>query len=151
MNPFQDLFDAKKAYFSSNITRTYEWRMEQLDRMGRLIAENESDLQKAMAQDFKTASREYVFETLAELGEVEFQKSQLRAWMEPVEAPVPPFLAKTGHKGMVYREPYGVALIIGPFNGPLTLLVRPALTALAAGNTCILKLSESLSAARPCC
>jgi aldehyde dehydrogenase (NAD+) len=146
MNPFQDLFDAQKAYFSSKITRTYEWRMEQLDRMGRMIAENESDLQKAMAQDFKTARQEYVFETLAELGEVEFQKSQLRAWMEPVEAPVPPFLAKTGHKGMVYREPYGVALIIGPFNGPLLLLIRPALTALAAGNTCILKLSESLSA-----
>jgi aldehyde dehydrogenase (NAD+) len=58
---------------------------------------------------------------------------------------VPRFLAKTGHKGIVYREPYGVALIIAPFNGPLTLLVRPAITALAAGNTCILKLSESLA------
>jgi aldehyde dehydrogenase (NAD+) len=135
----------QSAYFSSNITRTYEWRIEQLDRMGRMIAESESDLQKAMAQDFKTASQEYVFETLAELGEVEFQKSQLKAWMEPVEAPVPRFLAKTGHKGMVYRELYGVTLIIGPFNGPLTLLVRPALTALGAGNTCILKLPESLS------
>jgi hypothetical protein len=65
-----------------------------------------------MAQDIKTASQEYVFETLAELAEVEFQKSQLKAWMQPVEAPVPRFLAKTGHKGMVYREPYGVALII---------------------------------------
>jgi aldehyde dehydrogenase (NAD+) len=145
MNPFQDLFDAQKAYFSSNITRTYEWRREQLDRMGRMISEHESDLQKAMAQDFKTASQEYVFETLAELGEVEFQKSQLKAWMEPVEGPVPRFLAKTGHKGIVYREPYGVTLIIGPFNGPLTLLVRPALTALGAGNTCILKLAESAS------
>jgi aldehyde dehydrogenase (NAD+) len=145
MNPFQDLFDAQKAYFSSNITRTYEWRTEQLDRMGRMISEHESDLQKAMAQDFKTASQEYVFETLAELGEVEFQKSQLKAWMEPVEGPVPRFLAKTGHKGIVYREPYGVTLIIGPFNGPLMLLVRPALTALGAGNTCILKLAESVS------
>ncbi|MGH6848717.1 MAG: aldehyde dehydrogenase family protein [Methylocella sp.] len=145
MNPFQDLFDAQKTYFSSNITRTYEWRIGQLDRMGRMIAENESDLQKAMAQDFKTASQEYVFETLAELGEVEFQKSQLKAWMELVEAPVPRFLAKTGHKGMVYREPDGVTLIIGPFNGPLTLLVRPALTVLGAGNTCILKLPEFVS------
>jgi aldehyde dehydrogenase (NAD+) len=66
--------------------------------------------------------------------------------MEPVEAPVPKFLAETGHKGFVYRDPYGVALIMGPFNGALTLLIRPALTALAAGNTCILKLSEQLSA-----
>jgi acyl-CoA reductase-like NAD-dependent aldehyde dehydrogenase len=37
-----------------------------------------------------------------------------------------------------------VALIIGPFNGPLLLLIRPALAALAAGNTCILTLSEAL-------
>src|SRR6202042_2792154 len=43
-------------------------------------------------------------------------------------------------------EPYGVALIIGPFNGPLLLLVRPALAALAAGNTCVLTLSEALPA-----
>src|ERR1700719_2789610 len=66
--------------------------------------------------------------------------------MRPVEAPVPRFLAKTGHKGLIYREPYGVALIIGPFNGPLLLLIRPALAALAAGNTCILTLSEALPA-----
>jgi aldehyde dehydrogenase (NAD+) len=107
MNPYQDLFDAQKAHFSSNITRTYEWRIEQLDRMGRMVAENEADPQKAIAQDFKTASEEYVFETLAVLGEVGFQKSQLKRWLEPVEAPVPRFLAKTGHKGMIYREPYG--------------------------------------------
>jgi aldehyde dehydrogenase (NAD+) len=146
MNQFQDLFDAQKSYFASNITRTYEWRIEQLDRMGRMIAENEIELQQAIAQDFKTASQEYVFETLAELAEVEFQKSQLKAWMRPIEAPIPRFLEKTGHKGVIYREPYGVALIIAPFNGPLTLLIRPALTALAAGNTCVLKLAESLSA-----
>jgi aldehyde dehydrogenase (NAD+) len=99
-----------------------------------------------MAKDFKTASQEYIFETQASAGETEVQKSQLKEWMKPVEAPVPRFLAKTGHKGMVYREPYGVALIIGPFNGPLLLLIRPALAALAAGNTCILTLSEALPA-----
>jgi aldehyde dehydrogenase (NAD+) len=60
--------------------------------------------------------------------------------------PVPKALRATGHKGMVYREPYGVTLIIGPFNGPLLLLLRPAIAALAAGNTCILKLIPSLTA-----
>jgi acyl-CoA reductase-like NAD-dependent aldehyde dehydrogenase len=87
-----------------------------------------------------------VFETAAPLGETQFQKSQLKAWMEPVEAPLPKFLVETGHKGFVYRDPYGVTLIMGPFNGPLTLLIWPALAALAAGNTCILKLSERLGA-----
>ena len=146
MNKFQNIFDAQKALFASGVTRTYDWRLEQLDCMARMIGENEERFQKAMAKDFKTASQEYIFETQASAGETEVQKSQLKEWMKPVEAPVPRFLAKTGHKGMVYREPYGVALIIGPFNGPLLLLIRPALAALAAGNTCILTLSEALPA-----
>jgi acyl-CoA reductase-like NAD-dependent aldehyde dehydrogenase len=51
--------------------------------------------------------------------------------MAPIEAPVPKALAATGHRGVIYRDPYGVALIIGPFNGPLLLLIRPAITLLA--------------------
>jgi aldehyde dehydrogenase (NAD+) len=146
MNKFQSIFDAQKAHFTSGVTRTYDWRVDQLDRMARMIRENEERLQQAMAKDFKTASQEYIFETQASAGETEVQKSQLKEWMKPVEAPVPRFLARTGHKGIVYREPYGVALIIGPFNGPLLLLIRPALAALAAGNTCLLTLSEALPA-----
>src|SRR5258705_13027072 len=114
MNQLQKVFDAQQAYFASGVTRSYEWRVEQLDRMGRMIKENEAALQKAMARDFKTASQEYVFETLACFLETEFQKSQLKDWMTPVEAPVPPALAATGPPGAPHREPYGVALIIGP-------------------------------------
>src|SRR6202163_4721811 len=146
MNQFQKIFDAQKTLFATGVTRTYEWRVDQLDRMARMIRENERRFQEAMAKEFKTASQEFIFETQASMGESQVQKSQLKEWMKPVEAPVPRFLAETGHKGMIYREPYGVALIIGPFNGPLLLLIRPALAALAAGNTCVLTLSEALPA-----
>jgi aldehyde dehydrogenase (NAD+) len=146
MNQLQNLFDAQKTYFASNVTRSHAWRVEQLERMGRMIKENESALQRAIARDFKTASQEYIFETQASYLETEYQKSQLKTWMAPVEAPVPAALAKTGHKGVGYRDPFGVTLIMGPFNGPLLLLLRPAITALAAGNTCVLKLSAALSA-----
>lgn len=66
--------------------------------------------------------------------------------MKPVEVPLPKFLAASGHKGLVYHEPYGVTLIICPFNGPLLLSLLPAVAALSAGNPCILKLSEALLA-----
>src|SRR6516165_10056445 len=145
MNSFQDLFDQQKRHFATGVTRGYAWRIEQLDRMAQLVAENETALQNAIARDFKTASQERIFETLACLGEVAFQKSKLKGWMKPIEAPVPRALAATGHRGVVYRDPYGVALIIGPFNGPLLLLLRPAIAALAAGNCCVLKLSEKLN------
>lgn len=146
MNSFQELFDRQKRHFATGVTRSYAWRIAQLDRMAKLLAENEAALQQAVADDFKTASQEKIFETLACIGEVAFQKSQLKDWMAPVEAPVPRALAATGHRGVVYRDPYGVALIIGPFNGPLLLLLRPAIAALAAGNCCVLKLSTALKA-----
>src|SRR6266576_49222 len=145
MNTFQTVFEQQKRHFASGVTRTYQWRVEQIDRMARLVGENETALQQAIAKDFKTASQEQVFETLACLGEVEFQKSHLKDWMAPIEAPVPKALAATGHRGGIYRDPYGVALIVGPFNGPLLLLLRPAITALAACNCCVLKLSEKLN------
>jgi aldehyde dehydrogenase (NAD+) len=146
MNLFQDMFERQKRHFATGATRSYAWRVEQLDRMGRLIGDNEAALRRAIAQDFKTASQEQLFETLACLGEVAFQKSQLMDWMAPTEAPVPRALAASGHRGIVYRDPYGVALIIGPFNGPLLLLLRPAIAALAAGNCCVLKLSVAVKA-----
>lgn len=146
MNPFQELFDRQQSHFATGVTRSREWRIEQLDRMGRLIVENEAALQQAIGRDFKTASQEQIFETQACYGETLFQKSQLEEWMKPTEAPVPKALAATGHRGIVYRDPYGVALVMGPFNGPLLLLLRPAITALAAGNCCVLKLSMALEA-----
>lgn len=96
--------------------------------------------------DFKTAVQEYVFEVEATIGTLEATKAQLAGWMEPVEAPIPKFLAASGHRGVVHREPYGVTLILCPSNGPLLLSLRPAAAALSAGNPCILKLSELLPA-----
>jgi aldehyde dehydrogenase (NAD+) len=146
MNSLVSQFDRQKHYFALGITRSYPWRIEQLDRMSRLVGENEAALQDAIAQDFKTASQEQIFETQFALAEVEFQKGQLQDWMAPTEVPVPKALTATGHRDVIYRDPYGLALIIAPSNGPLTLLLRPAIAALAAGNCCTLKLSAALGA-----
>jgi hypothetical protein len=132
VNPFQDLFDAQKALFATGVTRTYDWRVDQLDRMARMIGENEHRFQKPIAHDFKTASLQYIMETASSIDEAALQKDNVKEWMEPVEAPVPRSLRASGHKAFVHREPYVVALIMGPFNGPLTPMIRPGLDALAA-------------------
>jgi aldehyde dehydrogenase (NAD+) len=111
-----------------------------------MLKENYQRFADASCRDFKTAVQENVFEVSASIATSEFAKSQLKDWMKPVEAPLPKFLSASGHKGMVYREPYGVTLIICPFNGPLLLSLRPAVAALSAGNPCLLKLSEALLA-----
>jgi aldehyde dehydrogenase (NAD+) len=140
------LFEKQKTYFTTDVTKSYEWRIDQLDRLTRMLRENYERFSNASRKDFKTASAESVFEVSASIASTEFTKSQLKEWMTPVEAPLPKFLAASGHKGVVYREPYGVTLIICPFNGPLLLSLRPAVAALSAGNPCILKLSEALPA-----
>ena len=146
MNPFQPSFDRQKAYFETSVTKSYAWRIEQLDRMSALLRENKDALMEAVGQDFKTASQEKVFEVEAPLATIMFTKAELEEWMKPTPAPVPKALAASGHTASVIHEPYGVTLVIGPFNGPLILLLHPAIAALSAGNTCILKVSEAIPA-----
>jgi acyl-CoA reductase-like NAD-dependent aldehyde dehydrogenase len=146
VNQFQTIFDKQKDYFNTDATKSYEWRIEQLDRMAKMLNENNEAFQEAVSKDFKTALEEKVFEVAAPLATIEFTKMQLKEWMKPICAMVPKALAASGHTAQVIREPYGVTLIIGPFNGPLILLLDPAITALSAGNPCILKLAESIPA-----
>jgi len=121
MNRFQDIFDAQKG-FSPRVSRaatngastnSTAWPHDQRERAA---------LSGAIAEDFKTARRN-TFRDPGIRGEVEVQKSQLKEWMKPVEAPVPRFLAKLATKDDSPR-----ALRRGtdhrPFNGPLLLLIR---------------------------
>jgi aldehyde dehydrogenase (NAD+) len=110
MQNFRALLDKQKEYFNSNDTKTYEWRIEQLERMERMLKENALFIQDAVGQDFKTASEEKVFEVLAPLGTIEFTKSPLREWMKPTSPPVTKALAASGHTTRVIREPYVVSL-----------------------------------------
>lgn len=110
------------------------------------MRENSRALQDAVSSDFKTAIQEKVFEVQAPLAVAASTKAHLKEWMKPRDVVVPKALAASGHTAKVIREPYGVTLIIGPFNGPLTLLFDPAVNVIAAGNPCILKVSEGLPA-----
>jgi aldehyde dehydrogenase (NAD+) len=146
MNAFQQVYDKQKVYFDSDATKTYEWRIDQLTRLENLLKDNDQALQEAISRDFKTASQEKVFEVQAPLGTAAFAKADLKEWMKPVDVVIPKALAASGHTAKVYREPYGVTLVIGPSNGPLTLLFDPAVNVIAAGNPCVLKISEALPA-----
>ena len=146
MNPFQELFDRQKRHFATGQRGAMTWRIEQLDRMARLVGENEvstpaggrAGLQDgqpgAGLRDARMPGRGRVPEEPAQGLDGADRGARAAA------------LAATGHRGVVYRDPYGVALIIGPFNGPLLLLLRPAIAALAAGNCCVLKLSNAMKA-----
>ena len=143
MCEFIEIFNTQKAYFSTGTTKTYEWRIEQLNQLEKLLRENETSFYQALAKDFKTVYYEQVFEVQALLGTIAQTKAELKQWMQPEPTELKQALKDSGHKGFIYREPYGVSLIIGPFNAPLILTFEPAIAAISAGNTCVLKPSAA--------
>ena len=146
MSNFQDVFDKQRAYFDSDITKSYEWRLDQLDRMAAMLKENHEAFCEALGADFKTGSAEQHSEINGSIASIAYTRANLKKWMEPVKVSIPIFLSAEGSTGMIQRDPNGVALIIGPFNGPIILLVEPAVAALAAGNPIMLKVSSGIPA-----
>ncbi len=110
-------------------------------------------LQKAVEVDYRDAIREAVFKDLGKskaetdltevfpvVNEAKHAASNLRDWMrdEPVSTP----LSLLGSSSYIKYEPKGVCLLISPWNFPINLTFAPLITAIAAGNTVMIKPSE---------
>ena len=98
-DPVQALFEKQRAYFATDVTKTYEWRIDQLDRLIRMLKDNYERFSDASRKDFKTAAQENVFEVSASIATAENTKSQLKDWMKPVEAPLPNSSPSPGTRG----------------------------------------------------
>ena len=134
----QELVRAQRAYFLSSATRPYAFRMEQLKKLQRALQTNEKLLEQAMYQDFRKAPMEvYMCETGMVLEEVRFHLKHLKGWMRERAVPTP--LAQFHAKSFVSPEPYGVALIISPWNYPVQLCLSPLVGAISGGNCAIVK------------
>ncbi|MCZ0735180.1 aldehyde dehydrogenase family protein [Phreatobacter sp. AB_2022a] len=138
-NGFQQIFDAQKDHFLTDATKSYAWRIDQLDRMERMLRDNQQAFCEALHQDFGKPPFEQLFEITVPSGVIDFYRRNLRDLMAPQAVALPQGLAASGNRGIIYKEPYGVTLVIGPFNAPILLLLDPAVAALAAGNPVILK------------
>jgi aldehyde dehydrogenase (NAD+) len=138
-NKYQAAFDAQGARFHTDVTKTREWRIDQLDRMERMLKTHAAEFCAALQQDFGKPPFEQLFEITVPSGVIQYYREHLDALMAPQPVPIPRGLEATGNRGVILKEPYGVTLVIGPFNAPVLLLLDPAIAALAAGNTLILK------------
>lgn len=138
-NGFQQIFDAQKDHFLTDATKSYAWRIDQLDRMERMLLDNKQAFCEALHEDFGKPPFEQLFEITVPSGVIDFYRRNLHDLMAPQAVALPQGLEATGNRGVIYKEPYGVTLVIGPFNAPILLLLDPAIAALAAGNPVILK------------
>jgi aldehyde dehydrogenase (NAD+) len=139
MNTYQSIFDTQKESFYTDITKTYAWRIDQLNRLEKMLTENQEVFCQALKTDFNKPPFEQLFEITVPLGNIKYYKENLEKLMTPEQVSIPQGLEETGNKGIIYKEPFGVTLVIGPFNAPILLLLDPAIAALAAGNPVILK------------
>ncbi|MDR6967323.1 aldehyde dehydrogenase (NAD+) [Flavobacterium arsenatis] len=139
MNNYQSIFDTQKEFFYTDVSKTYEWRMDQLNRLEKMLTENQEAFCQALKTDFNKPPFEQLFEITVPMGNIKYYKENLKQLMTPEPVAIPKGLEETGNKGIIYKEPFGVTLVIGPFNAPILLLLDPAIVALSAGNPVILK------------
>ncbi len=131
----------QKRYFASGATRGVAFRREQLQRLREMIENNRSRIQEAVHADLRKPPFEmFASETAMLLAEIDHALKNLRCWTSPARVSNPPVYV--GARSRIYPEPYGVVLIIAPWNYPFMLLLTPLVGSIAAGNCTVLKPSE---------
>lgn len=112
-----------------------------LTRLEKAIQAAETDLLTALSRDFR---KPYFESYSTEIGfirsEIRQARKRLKRWMRPQRAATPLFLQPASSR--VEFEPWGAVLIMSPWNYPFQLALAPLISALAAGNTVLLKPSE---------
>lgn len=136
--PIQDLIQSQRLFFTEHITREIPFRLCALDRLQEGIRKYEPELTEALRNDLgKSAFESYASEIGLILREIKSAKKHLAGWSKEKKCPTPLFMA--GSKSFVHPEPYGVVLIIAPWNYPVQLTLSPLIGAIAAGNCAIVK------------
>ncbi|EGD73720.1 hypothetical protein PTSG_05426 [Salpingoeca rosetta] len=124
--------------YASGITRPVSKRKEQLRQLRKFFVENEERIIAAVHEDLKRPRFETIYYDVAlPIAEIDDALHKLDQWMEP--EPVGPHILSFPSTQWTQPEPYGVALVIGTWNFPFQLELVPALGAIAAGNTVIIK------------
>ncbi|WP_182005216.1 aldehyde dehydrogenase [Priestia aryabhattai] len=141
MNNYQELTKKQLSFFNSGKTKEVAFRIETLKKLRELVVRHEDDILKAVKADLNKPEMEAKrAEVGLVLSEIDFAVENLAEWAAPKEVETPSTHA--GAKSYIYQDPYGLALVIAPWNYPFQLAVSPLVGAIAAGNCVVLKPSE---------
>ncbi len=134
----ESLVAAQRAHFATGATIPAEARLAALTALEDAIRAHETEINAALKADLgKSACESYMCEVGLTLAEIGYLKRHLRSWMRPKH--VHTTLANFPAKSFTVAEPYGVCLVMSPWNYPFMLTMEPLAGALAAGNCCVLK------------
>jgi len=137
----EGLLKSQKEYFRSGRSRDLNFRVESLKKLKDAIKAHEEEVLDALYKDLHKARFDaYTTEVGITYNEIHYAIKHLRRWAEPEKVKTPLFIWPS--RSYLQKEPFGVSLIIAPWNYPFQLLMAPLVGAIAAGNTAILKPSR---------
>lgn len=138
----EKMIEEQRAFYFTRATKDVEFRKEQLLRLKETIKKYEKQVLEALQLDLhKSEFEAYSNEIGIVYDSISYMVKHVEQWMKP-ETVKTPIHFQPG-KSFIVREPYGVVLIIGPFNYPFQLVMEPLIGAIVGGNTAIVKPSES--------
>jgi aldehyde dehydrogenase (NAD+) len=135
------LVQRQRAFFQTGSTQSLAFRRAQLKDLAAALDRHEASLLAALQADLhKSPFQAYSSELGWLQSEIRHTLTHLHRWAAPARARTPWLVAPA--RGWEQPEPFGLALILGPWNYPVQLLLAPLVSAMAAGNCAVLKPSE---------
>ncbi len=130
-----------RSYFAKGETKDIDFRLKQLATLKKAVKHYETELMEALNKDLgKSIFEAYGSEVGYVYDSIGFFMKNLKSWAKVKKVKTP--LVHTGSKSLIYSEPYGTVLIVGPFNYPAQLVLEPLVGAISAGNCAVIKPSE---------
>ena len=145
-NEIREIVATQRRYFRTGATLPVKWRIKQLKKLKAAVIAHEKEFEEALAKDL---GRSQVEAYLCDIGPIITEVNEmihgLRRWARP-ECHFSGLMCFPSMVTRVYKMPYGVSLVISPFNFPILLTIGVVAAAMAGGNTVVVK-SSSKSAA----
>ena len=146
---FTELLVNQRSYFKAQHTKSIESRKNTLRIFKTMLLENEAKIYAAVYADFQKSEHEaFLTEFAILIKDIDEAIGALPKWMKAQK--VKTNLVNLPGKSYVVPEPFGLCLVIGAWNYPIQLSFAPAIAALAAGNTVVLKPSELAANSAQC-
>lgn len=134
----KSILTSQKNFFQSGLTKGSAFRIEKLGILRKAIIAHENDIKDALKKDLNKAPFEaYASEIGIVLEEIKYTIRHLKAWIKPQKARTP--LAHFLSSSKIRPEPYGISLIMSPWNYPFQLTFAPLIGSMSAGNCSIVK------------
>ncbi len=142
----REIVAAQRRFFRTGETLPIRWRIKQLKRLKEAVLAHEKEFEDALAEDLgRSAVEAYLCDIGPIIVEINEMLAGLRRWARP-ECHFSGLMCFPSTVTKVYKMPYGVSLVISPFNFPILLTIGVVAAAMAGGNTVVIK-SSSKSAA----